>query len=199
MKKEEKTELTKKKILSAAMQEFGTNGYRGASLNAICDTGIPKGLLYHNFKNKDALYLSCVKQSFEALTKCFREADIRSDLKEYMRVRMEFFEKNKMEASIFFDAVLQPPEALLPEISELKQEFDELNKDIYKKILDSIQLREGITYDEAMRYFTMLQDMFNHSFSIQNCQNVSLSDRIAVHERDLPVILDFMLYGIARK
>ena len=53
MKKEEKTELTKKKILAAALQEFGTNGYRGASLNAICESGIPKGLLYHNFKNKD--------------------------------------------------------------------------------------------------------------------------------------------------
>ena len=61
MKKEEKTELTKKKILSAALQEFGSNGYRGASLNAICESGTPKGLLYHNFKNKDALYLSCVK------------------------------------------------------------------------------------------------------------------------------------------
>lgn len=52
MKKAEKTELTKKKILHRAMQEFGSKGYRGASLNAICEAGIPKGLLYHNFKNK---------------------------------------------------------------------------------------------------------------------------------------------------
>ena len=59
MKKAEKTELTKKKILHQAMQEFGSKGYRGASLNAICEAGIPKGLLYHNFKNKDALYLAC--------------------------------------------------------------------------------------------------------------------------------------------
>lgn len=36
------------------MQEFGSKGYRGASLNTICEAGIPKGLLYHNFKNKDA-------------------------------------------------------------------------------------------------------------------------------------------------
>lgn len=102
MKKEEKTELTKKKILSAALQEFGSNGYRGASLNAICESGIPKGLLYHNFKNKDALYLSCVELCFQSLTKCLKEANIGNDLEKYMRVRMEFFEKNKMEARIFF-------------------------------------------------------------------------------------------------
>ena len=43
MKKEEKTELTRKRILAAAMKEFGENGYQGASLNRICDIGIPKG------------------------------------------------------------------------------------------------------------------------------------------------------------
>lgn len=197
MKKEEKTELTKKKILSAALQEFGSNGYSGASLNAICESGIPKGLLYHNFKNKDALYLSCVELCFRSLTECLKEANIGNDLEKYMRVRMEFFEKNKMEARIFFDAVLQPPKVLYAEIDELKKEFDELNREIYREILDSIQLREGITYEDAMRYFTMLQDMFNNSFSSQNCRNVSLSDKIYIHERDLPKMLDFMLYGIA--
>ena len=199
MRKEEKTELTKKKILAAALQEFGTNGYRGASLNTICESGIPKGLLYHNFKNKDALYLACVKLCFQSLTKCLKEADIGNDLEKYMRVRMEFFEKNKMEARIFFDAVLQPPEALSSEIAELKKEFDEINKKLYREILDSIQLRDGITYDDAMKYFIMLQDMFNHSFSSQNCQNVSLTAKMEIHERDVPKILDFMLYGIARK
>jgi TetR/AcrR family transcriptional regulator len=57
MKKEMKTELTKEKILSAAMKEFGAKGYEGASLNHICETGIAKGLLYHNYENKDALFL----------------------------------------------------------------------------------------------------------------------------------------------
>ena len=48
-----------------------------------------------------------------------------------------FFEKNKMEARIFFDAVLQPPEALSAQIAELKKEFDELNRKLYREILDS--------------------------------------------------------------
>lgn len=199
MKKEEKTELTKKKILAAALQEFGTNGYRGASLNAICESGIPKGLLYHNFKNKDALYLACVELCFQALTNCLKEADIGADLEKYMRVRMQFFEEHRPEARIFFDAVLQPPEKLYAQICELKRDFDEVNRELYQKILNSIQLRDGVTYEEAMDYFTMLQNMFNSSFSSRNRDNSSLSDKMEIHERDLTKLLDFMLYGIARR
>ncbi|MBP8715827.1 MAG: TetR/AcrR family transcriptional regulator, partial [Lachnospiraceae bacterium] len=64
MKKELKTELTKEKIILAAIDEFGRNGYYGSSLNSICDTGIAKGLLYHNFANKNAIYLACVQRCF---------------------------------------------------------------------------------------------------------------------------------------
>lgn len=199
MKKAEKTELTKKKILHQAMQEFGSKGYRGASLNAICEAGIPKGLLYHNFKNKDALYLACVAECFQSLTNCLKEAEIGNDMEKYMRVRMAFFNEHEMEAHIFFDAVLQPPEALYDQISALRKEFDALNKAFYQQVLHSIELREGITEEEAMSYFTMLQDMFNSSFSSRNCRNISLSDKMDIHERDLPKILDYMLYGIARR
>ena len=55
MKKEEKTEITKCKILAAAIQEFGANGYVAGSVNNICKTGINKGLIYHNYKDKDEL------------------------------------------------------------------------------------------------------------------------------------------------
>ena len=200
MKKEEKTELTKKKILQAAMQEFGSKGYQGASLNAIVlESGLPKGLLYHNFKNKDALYLACVERCFQALTECLRKADIGDDLERYMQVRLHFFKEHTEEAGIFFDVVLQPPEGLLEELRAAKKEFDEINFELYRCILDSIQLREGVTYEEAMSYFTLLQEMFNSSFSRRSSPNISLTDKIELHERDLPKLMDFILYGIARR
>ncbi len=74
-----------------------------------------------------------------------------------------------------------------------------MNKAFYRQVLHSIDLREGITEEEAMSYFTMLQDMFNSSFSNRNCRNISLSDKMDIHERDLLKILDFMLYDIARR
>ena len=45
-RQEEKTELTRERILQAAMREFGTNGYAATKVNTICcKYGIPKGLL----------------------------------------------------------------------------------------------------------------------------------------------------------
>lgn len=69
MKKLEKTQKTKERILAAALSEFGSKSYDAASVNSICETAqIPKGLIYHNFKGKDELYLLCVQTCYEELT-----------------------------------------------------------------------------------------------------------------------------------
>lgn len=50
MKRTERTGLTVAKILEAALEEFGANGYSGGTVNNICKRGINKGLVYYNFK-----------------------------------------------------------------------------------------------------------------------------------------------------
>ncbi len=67
MKKAEKTELTVSKILGAALEEFGISGYASGTINNICKRGINKGLIYHNFNDKDALYLECLEKSCQKL------------------------------------------------------------------------------------------------------------------------------------
>lgn len=48
-----------------AIEEFGEKGYDNASINTICAKySISKGLIHHNFKNKDELYLWSVEESF---------------------------------------------------------------------------------------------------------------------------------------
>ena len=69
MKQEEKTRLTRKKITDAAITEFGTKGYEKANINSICASGIAKGLIYHNFADKEDLYIECLKLCFEEITK----------------------------------------------------------------------------------------------------------------------------------
>ena len=73
MRKETKTERTKERILAAAMDEFGSKGYAASSLNNICNAGISKGLLYHNFKSKDDLFLACVRRCFNTLSEYLKE------------------------------------------------------------------------------------------------------------------------------
>ena len=68
MNQKEKSQISKDKILNAAIAEFGTKTYENASLNNICnDNKISKGLIYHYFKNKDELFLKCVKVCFDEL------------------------------------------------------------------------------------------------------------------------------------
>lgn len=44
-------------MLKVSLIEFGNNSYKNTSINNICKKyNISKGLIYHNFKNKDDLY-----------------------------------------------------------------------------------------------------------------------------------------------
>lgn len=199
MKKEEKTEITRERIMAAAMQEFGVKGYFAASLNAICGAGIPKGLLYHNFKNKDALYLACIEKSFSALTAYLKEQNIKSDLRQYMNARLRFFQENEYATRLFFEAILQPPAQLKKEIKDLQNDFKAFNLALCKKILSSLTLREGISEADALEYFSLMQDMFNGYFSSPVYNNLPLSDIVSAHEVNLSKFLDFMLYGMAER
>jgi AcrR family transcriptional regulator len=165
MKKEMKTELTKEKILSAAMKEFGAKGYEGASLNHICETGIAKGLLYHNYENKDALFLACVDECFHTLTEYLKNADIGTDLHQYAQARLTFFRGHENEARLFFESVLQPPVSLKDQISKARAPFDAFNRELCSRILDTTILRPDITKEDAIQYFGLLQEMFNGYFS----------------------------------
>ena len=151
MKKEEKTELTRKRILAAAMKEFGENGYQGASLNRICDIGIPKGLLYHNFENRDALYLACLEQSFATFTGFLREDGLGFGLQHYMDTRLHFFKSHPWEARLFFEAILQSPLQLKDQVPSYQSvDFDEIlaaHEDNLAKLLD--YMLYGIAEREA--------------------------------------------------
>ena len=199
MKKEEKTELTKEKIINAAILEFGTKGYDGSSLNNISNTGISKGLIYHNFKNKDEVYLACVERCFSSLKTYLQGQAADIDLQQYMDLRFHFFSENELYARIFFEAVLQPPKKLSERIKELKKDFDGLNMQIYCSTLSTVKLRDGVKESEALQYFEIVQKMFNGYFSSPAYSDTTFTNVIADHEIMLSKLLDYMLYGIAER
>lgn len=198
MKKEEKTERTKERIIDAAIQEFGAHGYAAATLNAICsDHGIAKGLLYHNFTGKEDLYLNCVSKCFAGVSAYLREQDAHGDLQKYMEQRFRYFSANPLCARIFFEAVLQPPQELKEQIRERKRDFDLLNRQIYRTAIDRMTLRENVTESDAMAYYEIMQEMFNGYFSSPAYAGKDLETVVTDHEDKLGKMLDLMLYGIA--
>ena len=199
MKKEEKTELTKKRILAAAKKEFGENGYHGMTLNSICDAGIAKGLIYHNFENKDGIYLACLAQCFSNLTEYLRSHRETDEPQEYMDLRLRYFQDNPYDARLFFESLLQPPAHLKDRIKEIKTDYDSLTIELYKRLLSRITLRPDITQPQALVYFSLMLDMFNGYFSSLVFNGMDYSDMITAHEINFVKFLDYMFYGIAER
>ena len=69
MKREEKNQQMRRRIMDSALAEFSGQSYGASSVNNICSAqGISKGIIYHYFKTKDELFLACVKECFSLLT-----------------------------------------------------------------------------------------------------------------------------------
>lgn len=199
MKQAERSKITCENIIKMAIEEFGSNGYEGGSLNRICENGISKGLLYHNFENKDAIYVACVEQCFDTFTEFLKNQAIGTNLQLYTNARLIFFKQNPNLGKIFFEAVLKPPKQLEAEILSSREKFDDLNNQLYQSMLDGISLREGVTKEDAMEYFTLMQTMFNGYFSSPAFSQMPLIEIISCHENRLSKLLEFMLYGIAER
>lgn len=198
MKKREKTEHTIARIIEAAMDEFGKFGYAGGTINRICQSGINKGLLYHNFTGKDELYLRCLNRSCGMLLQYIQDQGGTQDLEGYMAARMDFFTAHPNEAHIFFEALLNPPAHLSAQVQQALADFSALNERMYGETLDALELRDGISREDAFCYFHMMQLMVNGYFSSPAVQSAAFEKRVELHERIVPRLLDCMLYGIAK-
>ncbi len=70
-----KAEKTKRFILEKAAPLFNQKGYAGTSLSDIMEvTGLTKGGIYGNFKNKDEIALQAFDFNIEVLYDAFRDA-----------------------------------------------------------------------------------------------------------------------------
>ena len=203
MKREEKNILMRQQIINSAIAEFGKNSYTDASLNAICRNGkISKGIIYHYFKNKDDLYLVCVTECFNSLTRFLNSKEmnfnnVEQAIEKYLDLRHEFFRKNPEFGNIFTNALLQPPKHLIEEIREIKAELDRFNIKFYEQILKNVNLKKHISCEEAIEYFLIFQESLNYYF--QNKSYGDFRELFDEHELKLKKLLKIMLYGIAKE
>lgn len=194
MKREEKNQQTKRRIMDGALSEFSEHGYSGGSINSICsEKGLSKGIIYHYFPSKDQLFLACVEECFQLLTDYIAKTmhtatgNVEKQLEEYFSARLSFFTKHPIYQRIFCEAVVTPPNHLKEDIGKCKKSFDALNLQILERILNPIKLRPEITRQEVIETFREFQDFFN----MQN-QNEGFD----THEKRCRRVLQVLLYGV---
>ena len=195
MKQEEKSQKSRAHILEYAFAEFAEQGYLGASVNTICAAGkISKGLLYHYYADKDALYLACVRQCFQDLTSALSSAlnakTVTPD--QYFDTRLVFFAQHPRHQRLFCDTVVNPPRHLLRELEACRASFDKLNKAMLTAILEKETLADGISVQDAISQLRIFEDCVSTYL-----KNASQEERLAdKHNQLCRQTFQTMLYGL---
>ena len=203
MKRENKNALSRQRIIDAALREFSAKGYEGASLNtAWAENGISKGIIYHHFKNKDEIYLHCVRLCFDALTAHLRAAanglsgSPAQRMKDYFDARARFFAEQPLYLGIFCDAAFQPATALAKAVKDCRKEFDMLNISVFTRLLAAAPLRKGLSVEAVAEDFQMYVDFFNLRFKAEWGGARIPEQALQEHEKRCYRQLDILLYGV---
>lgn len=198
MKREEKNQITRRRILDSALSEFSAKGYGASSINTICAAqDVSKGIVYHYFETKDTLFLACVEECFQMLTDYIRnnmqnQVNRETDMEDYFAIRTSFFHKHPVYQRIFCEAVISPPSHLREEIQKRKHNFDELNIQILEQLLSPFTLRPNISKDEVIDTFRQFQDFINVRYQMEDTGEQAFE----IREEKCRKALNILLYGV---
>ena len=174
MNREEKHESSRRRILESALRAFAEQGYHAAALNEIgARAGVSKGLIYHYFKDKDELYLSCVAECFDALTVYLSGVSAALGgppeewLRRYFEKRLRFFAAHPLFLGIFTGVILAP-------------------------------LREGIDIAEVVEEFRWYTDFFNARFHVKYGGEQDLERILKTREEQCRRQVEILLFGVWR-
>jgi TetR/AcrR family transcriptional regulator len=147
----------KERILNAAIKEFALKGFDNASTNEIIkDADISKGLLFHYFNNKKALFLFLYDYTIDIYVNEFFE---KIDLNE-----KDIFTRLRNTVLIKFELIKKYPDmfnfikiAYFDESHEIKKDLELRNKQSVasntRKIFENIDIskfKEGIDIGKAI-------------------------------------------------
>ena len=205
MTQTERQERSRRQILEAAMEEFGSRDYDAVTMDSICGGhGISKGMMYHYYPSRDALFLLCTQKTFQALQRHLlenREAlDQQSGfgaVKAYFLLREQYFQDHPAEKNIFENAILRPPQHLREQIWALRRPLREMNRQFLWRVVRGMPMREGLRQEAVMRYLDSLEDALPNVLR-QYQAGGDLTDMRTLMESE-GELLDLVFYGIIRQ
>ena len=146
MKQEQRRYVSQELILAEAIKEFGKYGYGDASVNRICEAGqISKGRLFHYYKDKDELFLTCVQACYDHLQQVqefFRaepEEALEQTFHRYFRLRQQHFQNHPYEALMMRVAALSSPAHLKERTDQMMDHFVDATSRVLYQILANVQ------------------------------------------------------------
>lgn len=202
MTQKERQEHSRKEILQAALDEFGTYEYAQVTVDNICARhNISKGMLYHYYAGKDDLFLLCVGDTFEKLSEfvsqnefMLQDRSALESLTAYYQCREQFFEVHPERRKVFECAMLHPPAHLESRLRELRAPVWQINQQFWQRVVKQYPLRAGLEEEQVTRYLVSLDYAFQTILEQYN-QTGKVND---IHDmlQITSEILDMMLFGV---
>lgn len=205
MKQEQRRYTSQGLIVAEAIKEFGEHGYGDASINHICETGqISKGRMFHYFKDKDELFLTCVQYCYDHLqqVQAFFQAapaeGLAQSFHRYFQLRQQHFRSFPHEALMMRVAALSAPQHLKEQTSSMMEHFVEESAKVLYQILSGVQPPLPDTYfKEAVQIFN-IASYYCHfrvgttDWSPEKDMTEQLERNLAFFDR----VVQLMLYGL---
>lgn len=168
MTQKERQERSRRLIVEAATQEFGSLGYDNVSVELVCRKhGISKGMMYHYYRGKDDLFLECVGHTFDLLCQYIEAEAPKLDgphalenIKLFLMARELFFKDHPLEKTLFECAVFHHPRHLAQALDEARHGIRRLNMDFITSQLSRMKLREGLDSRQVELYLGSIDYLF---------------------------------------
>ncbi len=138
-------------IVDAAMNIFGKMGYKKASVNDIAKaSGISKGMVFHYFGNKKALYLYLIELSGELLEREFKES-LPADMTDFFNIilqassiKLGLIKKHPAMLMFLTSVYFEKDSEVVGEIEAFMQYAEAFRGDIALGGIDTSKFKEGV-------------------------------------------------------
>lgn len=205
MKQSERQERSRREILRAATEEFGTHNYEDVTIDSICSLhGISKGMMYHYYSGKDELFLLCAGEMFQALREYMEEAMSSfpdqgglEAIRSLFGMRESYFGTRPLEKNIFENALFRTPKHLSAQIDALRLPLRELNRELFHRAVSHMELREPLSAENTSRYLEAIESLF-WPLVRQYQKTDGIGDLHSLEEAST-ALLDMVLFGVLRE
>ena len=203
-----KSKISRRKIIDAALREFGQRGYEGASTNQIClSAGISKGLLYHYFKNKENLFLAVCDRCLDDLWQFLDLDKLRSHpvddgaLLDFYRRQTDFFSTHPDHYHILTQLLSScPSDAVAGMIEDKRRVFRDRASVALRLFLSRSSLRPDVDKELTLQLLLELVESVQARYlELIFRRHVPAELALETMEKGLRASLDIILYGILQR
>ncbi|MDR2898831.1 MAG: TetR/AcrR family transcriptional regulator [Clostridiales bacterium] len=200
-----KSQLTKQRILKAAILEFALMGYMHVSTNKIAEmAGVSKGVVFHYFGNKKKLYMSCFESAYNTFSdylvgnpKILNLTDLFERMYYIGTLKQEFYLQNEALSALIFEASKLPDRDEYKDIKDMALAYTQklyelflnnINMDDFKPIYRNYETLNFII-SVLFHYFKGVEKRYgdNIAYAISDYDNILAESK---------KLMDLLKYGV---